>query len=84
MGSFLRIYSFYKNFLVKAVDISPSTSLNSYIRNTLQLTGTKGMCYEGGCGACLVVLQKQDTITQQNVTKLVNSVSFLICVNYST
>ncbi|KAK9885680.1 hypothetical protein WA026_012444 [Henosepilachna vigintioctopunctata] len=43
---------------VNAVDVSPATSLNEYLRDKMILRGTKKMCYEGGCGACLVAVTK--------------------------
>ncbi|RZC32795.1 xanthine dehydrogenase/oxidase, partial [Asbolus verrucosus] len=60
-------------YTVKADEITPNTTLNSYIRNTLQLTGTKAMCYEGGCGSCVVVLQSKDPVTQKDIFLSVNS-----------
>ncbi len=35
-------------------DISPGVSLNEWLRSQPRLTGTKRMCGEGGCGACVV------------------------------
>ncbi|KAJ3639859.1 hypothetical protein Zmor_003192 [Zophobas morio] len=62
-----------KEYTVNVDDVSPTTSLNSYIRDTLQLTGTKGVCFEGGCGACTVVLYMHDPNTEKNIYLAVNS-----------
>ncbi|KAJ2951445.1 hypothetical protein O0L34_g13598 [Tuta absoluta] len=35
----------------------PDVSLNEYIRNVADLKGTKVMCQEGGCGACIVAVR---------------------------
>ncbi|XP_045500109.1 xanthine dehydrogenase 1-like [Colias croceus] len=48
------------HFIVNGVEcsvggeVSSNTTLLDYIRNTLELRGTKYMCLEGGCGACIV------------------------------
>ncbi|KAJ8719329.1 hypothetical protein PYW08_011504 [Mythimna loreyi] len=39
-------------------DVSSDTMLLDYLRNYLQLRGTKYMCREGGCGACMVTVAK--------------------------
>ncbi|CAK1542874.1 unnamed protein product [Leptosia nina] len=44
-------------------EVSSSTSLLNYIRNTLELHGTKYMCLEGGCGACIVSVLRPDGCT---------------------
>lgn len=41
----------------------------------LFLLGTKVMCHEGGCGCCVVALERTDSVTGKNVTLSVNSVS---------
>ena len=38
----------------------PSTTLLTYLRGTLGLTGSKLGCGEGGCGACTVMLSSFD------------------------
>nr|XP_045608547.1 xanthine dehydrogenase/oxidase-like [Procambarus clarkii] len=40
-------------------EVSASTSLQHFLHQQL-LTGTKGTCYEGGCGSCTVVAALQD------------------------
>ncbi|CAH0726755.1 unnamed protein product, partial [Brenthis ino] len=54
-------------------DVSPSTSLNDYVRDHLGLTGTKAMCHEGGCGACIVSVTKTHPSTKEKQTIAVNS-----------
>ncbi|KAK9891892.1 hypothetical protein WA026_017378 [Henosepilachna vigintioctopunctata] len=44
--------------IVKLDEIDPLTTLNDYLRYIAFLTGTKKMCNEGGCGACVVAVTK--------------------------
>ena len=37
--------------------------------------GTKHMCFQGGCGVCLVEVKLYEPITQQKLSYAVNSVS---------
>ncbi|XP_011261213.1 xanthine dehydrogenase/oxidase [Camponotus floridanus] len=55
--------------------IPANTSLNVYIRDYAKLRGTKAMCHEGGCGACIVAAEIKGE------TMAVNSclVPILIC-----
>ncbi|XP_023950412.2 uncharacterized protein LOC112054753 [Bicyclus anynana] len=39
-------------------DVSSTTTLLEYLRTRLELRGTKYMCLEGGCGACIVSVVK--------------------------
>nr|XP_039264202.1 indole-3-acetaldehyde oxidase-like [Styela clava] len=49
------------------------TSLNSWLRNNPKLTGTKIMCKEGGCGACVVMVTTSDPMSGKDVKIAVNS-----------
>ncbi|XP_050344173.1 uncharacterized protein LOC126769429 isoform X2 [Nymphalis io] len=54
-------------------EVSPSTSLNDYLRNYLGLLGTKAMCHEGGCGACIVSVTKIHPGSKEKQIIAVNS-----------
>ncbi|XP_043496073.1 indole-3-acetaldehyde oxidase-like [Polistes fuscatus] len=56
-------------------DVPPNTTLNFFIREYAKLRGTKAMCHEGGCGACIVAA------TIKGETMAVNSclVPIFIC-----
>ena len=60
---------------MNTTNISTQTSLARYLRNTLGLTGTKIMCGQAGCGACVVTATFIDPATNQPKTKSINSVS---------
>ncbi|CAG5117383.1 unnamed protein product [Candidula unifasciata] len=54
-------------------EYNPATSLNDFMRLSRASMGTKGSCYEGGCGVCLVTVKLYDPVSQQNVEYAVNS-----------
>nr|CAI5857536.1 unnamed protein product [Callosobruchus analis] len=66
-------------YTVNIEDVSPETTLNSYLREKTHLTGTKRMCLEGGCGTCVVAVEEE--IDGQRNVFAVNSclVSILSC-----
>ncbi|KAL3275092.1 hypothetical protein HHI36_019863 [Cryptolaemus montrouzieri] len=47
-----------REHIVSIDEIGPETTLNDYLRHKMHLTGTKRMCLEGGCGACVVAVTK--------------------------
>uniref|UniRef100_A0A914X7U9 2Fe-2S ferredoxin-type domain-containing protein n=1 Tax=Plectus sambesii TaxID=2011161 RepID=A0A914X7U9_9BILA len=52
--------TFFVNGKKHEVDhVDPRTTLASYLRNQMHLTGTKIGCNEGGCGACTVMISDQ-------------------------
>ncbi|XP_045499508.1 indole-3-acetaldehyde oxidase-like isoform X1 [Colias croceus] len=60
-------------FTLSGSEVSPTTSLNDYLRNYLGLHGTKAMCHEGGCGACVVSVSMTHPGTKEKRVFAVNS-----------
>lgn len=54
---------------------SPDFTLNEFIRTVAGLRGTKAMCHEGGCGACVVAVQAPTQPNNELKIFSVNSVS---------
>ncbi|CAH1403040.1 unnamed protein product [Nezara viridula] len=54
-------------------DVNADTSLNTYIREYANLKGTKYMCKEGGCGACIVDMTSTNPATGRERSYGVNS-----------
>ena len=52
-----------------------SMSLFVFLRYVARLPGTKVMCFEGGCGACVVTASYQLPGNKEEVTKAVNAVN---------
>uniref|UniRef100_UPI00358FD296 xanthine dehydrogenase/oxidase-like n=1 Tax=Myxine glutinosa TaxID=7769 RepID=UPI00358FD296 len=73
-------FFFYVNG-TKIVDqnVDPETTLLSYLRNKLGLTGAKLACGEGGCGACTVMVSHCDPGSQHIRHYAVNTCLTPIC-----
>ncbi|XP_037293464.1 xanthine dehydrogenase-like isoform X2 [Manduca sexta] len=69
-----------KSYAVDGI-YGPDVTLNEYIRNVAHLRGTKAMCHEGGCGACIVTIRAALPPSHEMKTFAVNSclVSVLSC-----
>ncbi|VEN42762.1 unnamed protein product [Callosobruchus maculatus] len=57
-------------------DVTPEMTLNSYLREKSNLTGTKRMCLEGGCGTCIVAVE--ENVNGKRNVFAVNSVCKII------
>ena len=55
-----------------------SYTLAEYLREHTGLKGTKVMCREGGCGACVVTATYYDLTLNKEVTHAINSVSYFL------
>ncbi|KAJ8985873.1 hypothetical protein NQ317_006247 [Molorchus minor] len=71
-------------YTVDSSKVTPQTTLNDYLRNDLLLTGTKRMCLEGGCGACIVSVSRINPRTEKLETFSVNSclISIFSCYGW--
>ena len=58
-------------------DMDPSSTLRGWLGTQPGLTGTKAMCWEGGCGCCVVAATRADPVTREETTISINSVSAL-------
>ncbi|XP_075153163.1 uncharacterized protein LOC142226821 [Haematobia irritans] len=61
------------SYKVNLTSLSPDITLNTFIRDHAQLTGTKYMCLEGGCGACVVSIRGRHPVTGDIKTWSANS-----------
>uniref|UniRef100_A0A182PHL5 Indole-3-acetaldehyde oxidase n=1 Tax=Anopheles epiroticus TaxID=199890 RepID=A0A182PHL5_9DIPT len=70
-----------QQYTVRATTVPVDTSLNTFIRDHAHLKGTKFMCREGGCGACVVTVSGEHPVTQERRSWAANSclVSIFSC-----
>ncbi|CAB3359543.1 Hypothetical predicted protein [Cloeon dipterum] len=54
-------------------EVLATTTLSSYLRENLKLTGTKVNCNEGICGACIVVAKIEHPVSKTKETFSINS-----------
>ena len=72
---------YHRDIFPISVDTSQqSMSLFVFLRHVARLPGTKVMCGEGGCGACVVTATYQLPGTKGEVTKAVNAVNVMRCL----
>lgn len=69
---------------VKPCQVPIETSLLVFIRSHARLTGTKFMCLEGGCGACIVNISGIKTPPGECRTMAVNSVRIIFSIQFSS
>ena len=54
---------------------SPRLTLHEWLYSQPGLTGTKRMCAEGGCGCCVLTVERSDPVTGKQSPIALNSVS---------
>ncbi|KAG9329842.1 hypothetical protein JZ751_028951 [Albula glossodonta] len=64
---------------VEEKNVDPETSLLSYLREKLRLTGTKYGCGGGGCGACTVMVSRYQLQTKSITHFSCNSCLLPVC-----
>eukprot|EP00054_Salpingoeca_dolichothecata_P024381 m.165933 g.165933 ORF g.165933 m.165933 type:complete len:1340 (-) comp24994_c0_seq1:150-4169(-) len=64
---------------VTVANPDPELPLIKYLRNELQLTGTKLGCHEGGCGSCTVMVSQYDKLLKKPVHHSVNACLAPLC-----
>ncbi|XP_001654510.2 xanthine dehydrogenase [Aedes aegypti] len=65
-----------KLYKVNPHSVSVDTSLGTFIRKNAQLSGTKMVCREGGCGSCIVNLNGEHPVSRERQSWAVNSCLF--------
>ncbi len=74
-------FTMYLNGIsVTITNPDPEELLSSFLRNKMELTGTKLGCEEGGCGACTVVLTRPANFSSSEVLS-VNACLRPLCCN---
>jgi xanthine dehydrogenase iron-sulfur cluster and FAD-binding subunit A len=58
--------------------VTAQSMLIDFIRNEAKLKGTKVLCREGGCGACVVSVTSLDPVSGCPQTRSINSVSYTV------
>uniref|UniRef100_A0A914EMA0 Xanthine dehydrogenase n=2 Tax=Acrobeloides nanus TaxID=290746 RepID=A0A914EMA0_9BILA len=64
---------------VEDQNVDPRTTLATYLRENLKLTGTKIGCNEGGCGACTIMVSDLDPATDEIRHYSVNACLTPVC-----
>ncbi|KAI8427486.1 hypothetical protein MSG28_002019 [Choristoneura fumiferana] len=74
----------FKDDALVGSEVDSDVTVNDYLRNILNLRGTKYMCKEGGCGACIVAVTAPDPYTGGRRRMSVNSclVSITSCQDW--
>ncbi|KAM7359329.1 uncharacterized protein ACRADG_006685 [Cochliomyia hominivorax] len=73
-----------QDYTVNLSTLPADITLNTFIREHAQLTATKFMCLEGGCGTCVVVIRGKHPATGELKTWAANSCLTLLntCANW--